>query len=395
MATPDFSIGNPFEPGSAIMPAYVAGRKAGRQIIDETIAGITRKRNKKGTLGSSPMGQLTIIGSRGAGKTTLLALAEKQALEQDVLVASNAQEPNLTEIIYKLMEPPRKGWQRLVSRWLNPSSNVRGSIPGRSLGPGLTDEFRYGDFERAVRERLRTQPVLLLLDDAMYYDLKSLTSVLLTSQLIISRKLPLAVILAGTPDLIGLLGDTETAFYSMGKDIDIHLFDDDEAADALRTPLVSRGIEVEDDALEMMVDLSDNYPYFVHLIGREVWKILAEKQQATVDIALVETAGKTMLGTRNNFFRKMHTEMKELGLETYAQQVVAIWRSFAGKQVTSGAIEAELIRKNNGLGEWQAADIVRKLEHKGVLWADDDFFLKPGLPSFFAYVEENMDASAG
>ena len=254
---------------------------------------------------------------------------------------------------------------------------------------GLKDELGTGSsLEKALLTRLQEQPVLLLMDEVMHYDLASLTSVLQVSQLMIGEKLPLAVILAGTPDLVHHLNDTNASFIERRKNIRINLFNDDESADALRTPLTNCGIEVEAEALEMMVALSDNYPFFVQLIGDEVWRALVDKQQMRVDVALVETAGKKMLDIRNDFFRKMYAEMQELDLEVYAQQVVEIWSSFADKQPKSEAIEAELMRKNNGLSREQAADIVMELEHKDFLCSGKKFSLAPGLPSFFTYVEE-------
>ena len=254
---------------------------------------------------------------------------------------------------------------------------------------GLNDELGTGsNLEKALLTRLQEQPVLLLMDEVMHYDLASLTSVLQVSQLMIGEKLPLAVILAGTPDLVHHLNDTKASFIERRKNIRINLFNDDESADALRTPLTNCGIEVEAEALEMMVALSDNYPYFVQLIGQEVWKILAEKQQAMVDVVLVEMASKAMLDIRNDFFRRMYAEMEELDLEVYAQQVVEVWSSFADKQPKSEAIEAELMRKNNGLSRERAADIVMELEHKDFLCSGKKLSLVPGLPSFFTYVEE-------
>lgn len=379
MAAPDFSGGNPFAPGSATIPDYVAGRKAERQIIEQAIAAITKERTKEGTLERSPMTHISIIGPRGVGKTTLLEIADGKAAKQGVLVINTIQMPNLTGLVQQLVDAPRRGWRRFVP-W---------QAGGTGLNMGLQDDLGTGNsLETALLTRLQEQPVLLLMDEVMHYDLESLTSVLQVSQLMIGEKLPLAVILAGTPDLAHHLNDTKASFIERRKNIRINLFNDDESADALRTPLTNCGIEVEAEALEMMVALSDNYPYFVQLIGWEVWKILAEKQQAMVDVALVEMAGKAMLDIRNDFFRRMYAEMEELDLEVYAQQVVEVWSSFADKQPKSEAVEAELMRKNNGLSRERAADIVMELEHKDFLCSGKKFSLVPGLPSFFTYVEE-------
>lgn len=392
MATPDFSRGNPFKPGSATIPDYVAGRKAERRLIDKAITEITKKR-KGGILAESPMTHITLIGPRGAGKTTLLNLADKKATAKGVLVVRNYELHDLRSIIHKLIHR-QVGWRRLVPRWLRRIGYFRVQVSEASLEIGLKEDPIEEDLELVLRERL-ANPVFLLLDEVMNYDLKSLASVLQVSQTLIEARLPLAVILAGTPDLEDHLGDTKASFIARSKDLRINLFTDDEAADALRTPLAGRGIEVDTGALEMMVDLADNYPFFIQMIGEEVWEILVERQKAIVDVATVEAASNAMQDARSNFYRKGYKELVRRELAPYARQVVDIVDSFPNKQAMQETIEAGLMSKNKGLSKNQAHVIVRKLQQRGFLWAYEDDLLGPGIPSFFTYVEQKKKVIAG
>lgn len=391
MAAPDFSRSSPFAPGAGTIPAYVAGRKAERQTIDKAIAAITSKRTKEGTLANSPLAPITMIGPRGVGKTTLLVLAKEKALEQGVLVISIVQMPDLRGIVWRLMNAPRIGWRRFVPRWLDRASNVRET----TAGTGLADKPEAKDLELVLRERLQTQPVLLWMDEVMHYDLKSLASVLQISQMMIEERLPLATILAGTPGLEDHLMNADASFLAGSEYLRFNQFKDDESADALRTPLANRGIEVEGAALEMMVSLTDNYPYFVQMIGDEVWDALVEKQQMRVDVALVEMAGKKMLKERDGFYSRGHNELYYFKLLPYARQVLDLMGSFANKRATQEMIEAELMSKNSGLSKNQARIIVQKLKHKDFLWAYEKDSLGPGRPSFYTYMEAKADAYAG
>ena len=371
------------------MPDYVAGRKAEQQLIDRAITRITKKRTKEGILGKPPMTHITIIGPRGVGKTTLLEIAEGKAVKQGVLVINTTRLPNLTELVQDLVDAPKRGWRRFVPHWLSRIRDFGAQAGGTGLNIGLQDDPESGSsLKKALLARLLEQPVLLLMDEVMHYDLESLAAVLQDSQSMIRKKLPLAVILAGTPDLESHLGNADASFIARSKDIRINLFSDDEAADALRTPLANCGIEVEAKALEMMVALADNYPFFIQLIGEEVWEILAGKQQTTVNVALVEAAGKKMQVARNNFYRKIYGEIEELNLEAYAHQVVEIVGSFEGKRAAKKTIEAKLMSTSHELSEEQARLIVKKLQQKGFLWAYEENLLGPGIPSFFTYVEE-------
>ncbi len=373
------------------MPDYVAGRKAERQIIDEAIAAITKERTKKGTLESSPMTHISIIGPRGVGKTTLLALAKKKAEEKEVLVIHSAEMPDLTEIIQELVDAPRRGWRRFVPRWLSRIRDFGAQAGGTGLNIGLKEEPGPGkSLKKALLTRLQEQSVLLLMDEVMHYDLESLTSVLQVSQIMIGGKMPLAVFLAGTPDLVGHLNDTKASFIDRKTNIRINLFNDDETADALRTPLTNCGIEVEAEALEMMVALSDNYPFFIQMIGQKVWALLEKKQQATVDAALVKAASKEMQDDRDDFYYHRYDEIQKLKLSPYAHQIIEAVESAKDKRVARENLEAELLGRNEGLSEEQVDFIVDKMQQKGFLWVYEKGLLGPGIPSFFTYVKENM-----
>lgn len=232
--------------------------------------------------------------------------------------------------------------------------------------------------------------MLLLMDEVMHYDLGSLTSVLQVSQFMIREQLPLAVILAGTPDLVYHLNATNASFIDRRKNIRINLFNDDESADALSTPLTNCGIEVEAEALKMMVALSDNYPFFIQMIGQKVWTLLAKKQQATVDVALVKAASKEMQGDRDDFYYHRYAEIEKLKLSPYAHQIIEAVESAKDKRVARENLEAELLGRNEGLSEERVDFIVDKMQQKGFLWVYEKGLLGPGIPSFFTYVKETM-----
>ena len=370
------------------MPAYVAGRKAEQQIIDQAIAAITSKRTKEGTLANSPMTHISIIGPRGVGKTTLLAVTRKKAVARGVFIVRSAEMHNLRSVTHQLVDL-QGGWQRFVPRWLRRISGIGGQIGGAGLNLVLKDDPRQDDLELALRGRLRAQPVLLLMDEVMHYDLQSLTSVLQISQMLIEEKWPLAVILAGTPDLVYHLNATNASFIDRRKNIRINLFNDDESADALCTPLTNCGIKVEADALEMMVALSDNYPFFIQMIGQKVWNLLEKNQQAAVDVALVKAASKEMYDDRESFYDNRYAEIQKLKLSPYAHQIIEAVEAAKDKRVARENLEAELLGRNEGLSEEQVDFIVDKMQQKGFLWVYEKGLLGPGIPSFFTYVKEN------
>ena len=76
-------------------------------------------------------------------------------------------------------------------------------------------------FTEVMQECLIQQPLVLLLDEAMEYDPKTLGSLLRICQHMINNKYPLVLLLAGTPNLNRNLAKTKASF--IGRASNLHI----------------------------------------------------------------------------------------------------------------------------------------------------------------------------
>ena len=385
---------HPFTPGTGITPEHVVGREDVFDVLEEALQSIapSEVREEDGLLEHYSVAPIVLTGPRGVGKTLLLRWMQKRAEEMEIhvarlahvkdLAAGDAMKRLLDEIIGEAGED-----------FLKTVKGFNASIPGFGLGLDLKDKPAEG-FEKILQARLRQGPMLLLMDEVHHYQENIMGFMLQVGQRLISEQHPLVILLAGTPDLPSYLMNIEATFMTRSKDIYINLLATEESKNALSKPFANRGIEVEPQALEMMWGMTDNYPYFVQLVGSEVWKALLKKKKRRVDVALVEQAKGEIGNERVNFYNKIYAELYKGKLIPHALQAAATINRQQDATAMRKTIESALQQKNSDLSEDDAMDIVDKLQRIGFIWQGGTIKMKAGIPSFFTYLQEMEQAAA-
>ncbi len=373
------TIENPFVPGTALEPPHLAGREEQRDIISETLRIIINPL-VDGRLERSPLTPIKIVGPRGAGKTTLLGMAETEARRQDIHVVDIARLPNL--------DPSG----RIISGLLE-GMDLRERIPfelGRFVQFGLAiftakrKHYEQQTLERVLQARLHRHPVLLSLDEVMHYDVASLGTLLQECQRMLKQKLPLAVMIAGTPALDGKLDQAKATFVQRYQEMYIHRLSDEAVRDALRKPLLDNGVKVTDEALDLMASWTDNYPYFVQLAGRTVWRAMRKAKRNEVDLALAQSAEAAMQEERQGYYHSVYEKIADADALDYASQVVAIVED-ADPPLPPEEVAAELAATNDGMSSEEARKIFNLLLDNSLVWFTNDAKVRAAIPSFFQY----------
>ena len=362
------TIENPFAPGTATEPPHLAGREEQRKIISKTLR-LIAKPLVGGCLERSPLAPIKIVGPRGAGKTTLLGVAGVEAQQLGIHVMNIARLRNL-----------------------NPDSDIiNGLFDGMHLRervPLWLGGLARLTFARILRARLRRHPVLLSLDEAMHYDAASLGDLLQACQQMIMQKRPLAVMMAGTPALDGKLNKAEASFINRCQSMYIHQLSDEAVRDALRKPLLDRDVApVADEALDLMAGWTDNYPYFVQLAGRVVWRAMRKAKLNEVDLALAQGAEAAMQKERQTYYHGVYEKIAGVDALDYASQVVAIVED-ADPPLPPEEVAAELAAANDGMSSEEARKIFNLLLDNSLVWFADDAKVQPAIPSFFQYFKD-------
>ena len=377
---------NPFAPGFGVLPEYIGGRKREFALLRKALQSIDKSKIEDGLLKRGSKVPIVLTGPRGVGKTLLLTLMEERAKEMEIPVTrlEHAKDLKKGDAMGRLIKEVARGVDKEL---LKKVKGFNASIPGFGLGLDFKDDPADG-FAQLLQARLSQAPMALLMDEAHHYQAKYLGLMLQVGQRLISQRYPLVILLAGTPDLNSYLMKIEATFMTRSEDIYINLLATEESKDALSKPFTNRGIEIESQALEMMWGMTDNYPYFVQLVGSEVWEALSKDGKRQVDVALVEQAKAEISRKRRNFYRKIYKEMNDKELTPYALQVADTITRQKDATAKRKTIESVLQQKNSDLDPKEVREIVDLLQWLGFIWQGEEDHMEFGIPSFLTYLQE-------
>ena len=377
---------DPFTPGTGHAPEHVGGRDEVFDLLRKALQSIapSEVREEGGLLEHGSKPPIVLTGPRGVGKTMLLRWMQKRAQEMGIHVARLEYVKDLAagDALGNLLDEIAGGDESLLKL-------VKGfNLTVGPLGGGVDLGAATRTYKNVLQSRLRQGPLVLLMDEAHHYETKYMGLMLQVGQRLINEEYPLVMLLVGTPDLRSYLMKIQATFMTRSKRIYINLLATAESKDALSKPFANRGIEVEPEALEMMWGMTDNYPYFVQLVGAEVWKALPEEGQRHVDVALVKKAEAGISRERSDFYSLIYDEMNTKKLTSYALQTAEFIIQKQGANVKRKDIELVLLQKNSGLSEEEAQEIVDRLQWLGFIWQGGEGKMEAGIPSFFTYLQE-------
>lgn len=360
-------ITNPFAPGAGSPPPELAGRDTILNQAEVALGRIQRGRSSKSIL---------IVGLRGVGKTVLLnrvrELAEDQNFQAEILEAPENKSlaallaPALRSLILKLdrgeqiNNAAKKAFRALrsfasVVRFKYDDIEI--SLDGETE-PGVADS---GDIESDIPDLLvavaeaakeRGTAVALIMDELQYLDELEMSALIMGMHRISQRQLPLTLLGAGLPQLVGLTGRSKSyaeRLFDFPTAGPLSLID---ATAALRTPAQAEGADFTDPAIRRIHELTEGYPYFLQEWGYHAWLTATS---SPVGIAAVEAATPNAIAALDRSFFRVRFDrltpaekrylraMAELGAGPHRSGDIA---HMLGVKVSStGPVRASLITK--------------------------------------------------
>lgn len=365
----------PFRPGDGGLPPYLAGREAEQALFRRRLDDLER--------GVAPPAEIALYGPRGNGKTALLFWLENLVEERDALEVVGLS-PATAEDRGGFAEAlrSRTWWRKLLPEKISPL---------RPATRGAKERGR-SSLETVLRRRVSKRPLVLLLDEAHTLERES-GRLLLNASRQVGRRFPFLLVLAGTPDLPARLNALGASFRHRCERRRIGRLDDGAAAAALSEPLRAEGFTIAPDALERLVRESHGYPWFLQLLGDEVWKrIVARPSSAdrAVSRSEVEAALPSFREIQRLYFLDRYDELGARGLLPAARAVAAAFAK-GRSELSDDDLRAAVARglgKKPGAGKTAAAE--RELRHLGFVWrAGVEPVREPGIPSLMDYVLEH------
>jgi hypothetical protein len=363
---------NPYSPGAGTQPPELAGRDSLRRDLKISIARIRAGRVAKSAI---------LVGLRGVGKTVLLDRLRDDA-ESEGICTVRAETPENRSLPGVLIPQLRQALLRLSRNAKAKDLAVRGleAIAGMVRGlkvkfsdievaldypprTGLADD---GDLESDLTTVLEQvglaakeagTAVVLFLDEMQYLKEDQLGVLIAALHRCAQRSLPVTIIGAGLPQLLGMAGDAKSYAERLFDFPFIGELGDPDAKEALEKPAEHAGVAYEEGAVAEILALTHGYPYFLQEWGKHTWDIAqsspirkTDVQQATVEAlaALDESFFRVRFDRTTPKEKRYLRAMAELGPDRHR----------------SGDIAAELQKPVGAV-----APLRQSLINKGMIWS--------------------------
>lgn len=309
-------IHNPFSPGAGTPPPELAGRDELRESLR-----IALERAKIGRPAKSAM----LVGLRGVGKTVLLDRVREDAEAAGIhTVRIEAPEgrslpallaPQLRQALLRLSQIAAakdfaiRGLRALAGF----ASKLKVTFGDIEVGfdydpePGLADN---GDLEhdlQALFEQVglaaksANTALAIFIDELQYVEEPQLAALITAMHRTEQRQLPVVLVGAGLPQLRGRMGNAKSYAERLFDFPTIGPLPPAAAKLAIKKPLENERVDITDQALNQILDVTQGYAYFLQQWGSHTWRA-AEK--SPIDIDAVHIASVTAIAALDeSFFR--------------------------------------------------------------------------------------------
>ena len=372
---------DPFSPGSGHLPPYLAGREDEQSVF--------RKGSAKISAGKSPPAATVLYGPRGMGKTVLLRWFKNEVedgVEKDDsirLVWVTPDELESPSDLWKCLMPPETLKSKLTPEDVTAGFNFE--VLAASATWKSKDFFKQ-TFQKILIEQCKKHPFILLMDEAHKMD-TGLCNNLLNLHQKISPEAPFMLVLAGTPGLHNFLSGVNATFVERSRNIGLGRLDEQASADAISKPFEEQDIQITEDALSIIVEDSQCYPYFLQEWGSSLW-MEADKENLTCitdeQVAIVKS---DITIVKKDFYNKRRDTLNKLELQSTA---IAIAQAFQDtKAMTDNKIK-EVITDNlsvDSLNTQSVTECMQTFIDQDFIWRPQgsDFY-EPGIPSFMTHI---------
>lgn len=365
-------VTNPFAPGAGTPPPELAGRDELRETVR-----IALERTRLGR----PTKSILMVGLRGVGKTVLLDRMRDdseavgihtlrvEAPESRSLPAILA--PQLRQALLRLSrnEKAKDLAQRALRGLAGFAKALKLKYADIEVGldfepePGLADN---GDLEHDLQALLEAAgaaaqkaetALVMFVDELQYVEVEELAALITALHRAAQRRLPVVLVGAGLPQLRGRMGRAKSYAERLFDFPEIGPLPPVAARTAIAKPAAAEGVEINDDALELIVQKTHGYPYFLQEWGKHTWDTASKSPITLHDVELASASAIAALD--ESFFRVRFDRLTPLE-KRYLRAMAELG---AGPH-RSGDIAEQLKRDVTALGPTR-----NQLIGKGMIWS--------------------------
>ena len=386
-------VRNPFAPGAGNPPPELAGRADVLHDIDVALQRIAIGRPNQSSI---------LVGLRGVGKTVLLVRSRTSAESHGYrTLAVEAHEgktlaalllPGLQSALYAISmiegakDKARRGL-RVLKSFLNGMKVAINDVEfGLSIDPehGAADS---GNLENdlpnllvSVGEAARAanKPFAILIDELQYLSHEEFSALIMAMHKINQANLPVILIGAGLPQILGLAGESKSYAERLFKYPRIGELREEDARTAILKPIQSEGAGIDPAAMEEILRISERYPYFIQQWGYDAWNFSLGDTITRDDV--IGATPVSIAALDDNFFR-VRFDRCTPSERRYMRGLA----EFGAGAYRSGDIAAKLGVKTQSLGPVRSS-----LIKKGMIYSPQHGDTAFTVPLFDAYMRRVM-----
>jgi hypothetical protein len=346
---------------------------------------------------------MLITGLRGVGKTVLLGAFEGRALNAGWITVTAEITKNeefgarMGSLVRRALfqAAPKASWGDRLRRAagvlrsfsLTVASDgsitagidveaVEGQADSGNLSDDLTDLLvALGD---AASER--ETGVAFLVDEVQFLRTRELEALIAGLHRTVQRQLPITFVGAGLPQLPRLAGEAKSYAERLFTFPRIGRLSDPEAEAALAEPAVALGVSYAPDAIDVIVEYTEGYPYFIQEYGKIVWDLAPEGEAISRTVA--EEAQRAVEAKLDESFFRVRAE-RTTDLELRYLRAAA---ELGPGEHAAGDVAAVMGRTSEQLGPTRA-----RLIDKGLIYTTGHGRGAFTVPQFDRYLRRNYE----
>ena len=367
-----------FAPGDGQSPLHIAGRDDEMQTLGRMLSRLSKKQ--------SPSHNAALHAPRGMGKSVLLDALRREALMSGKVKAVMKTASSIQSLpeLFRVTLGRKAAMSKRTTRALSAHAGDETASIGGEWSTTLENaQMIASEWEDAMVRACLRKPMLILIDEAHTLDL-AVAHVLLNGSQNLRRNAPFALVIAGTPGLEAHIAQAKTTFWERldEGDLRIELLSQDEAGDALRTPLMDPcdGLPFDEGAIAEMAKRSDGYPYFVQQWGKQAELHSRRNGDARITMETVRDIGPIVTRMRDDLYRKRWDEICRENIREAVERVAPLLTDANALATDDTAKEI--------MGSQQRLDAAVRL---GVLQKGKDAgTVQAGIPSLMQYIMESQ-----
>lgn len=360
-------VKNPYAPGAGTPPPELAGRD---DLLNSVSVALQRVRAGR------PAKSVLMIGLRGVGKTVLLermrsdaaadgfATFRVEAPEGRSLPAMLA--PELRRALLSVSKKEKS--KELARKGLRALAGFAGAMKIKyqdievgvdvEAEPGLADN---ADLEHDLQVLLELvgqahqavdSALAMFVDELQYVEEDQLAALIVALHRLSQLSLPVVLVGAGLPQLRGQTGSAKSYAERLFEFPEVGALSHEDAEAAIVNPARELGVEYQSGAVDLILEKTKGYPYFLQEWGSHAWKVADASPITTQDVD--DASDLAVAALDESFFRvrfdrltpsekRYLRAMAELGPGPHRSGDIA---HVLGRKVTSLApVRSKLIRK--------------------------------------------------